>query len=212
MQALDEIQTVWLFNASQGTRLYVPILFSATTGVRRGEVLALSWTDLDLSGASATIRRSLEQTRKCGLRFKHPKNNKGRRISLPGLLVEALKEHRAQQSKTGELLGKGFNKHDLVFPREDGTIWKPEQFTDSYFRFTRKIGVRVRFHDLRHSHASQLLRAGVPVKVVSERLGHSSIGITLDTYSHVLPGMQEEAAEKIDAALRAAMDSTTAVI
>ena len=79
MQALDEIQTVWLFNASQGTRFYIPILFAVTTGARRGEVLALSWVDLELSEASATIRRSLEQTRKGGLRFKYPKNNKERR-------------------------------------------------------------------------------------------------------------------------------------
>ena len=99
-----------------------------------------------------------------------------------------------------------YSPEDLVFPRHDGTIWKPERFTDTYFRFARKIGVKVHFHDLRHTHASQLLRAGVPVKAVSESLGHSAVGITLDTYSHVLPGMHEEAAQKIDAALRAAME------
>ena len=207
MQALDEIQTVWLFSAAQGTRLYVPILFTATTGVRRGELLALGWSELNLDGATATIRRSLEQTRKGGLRFKYPKNNKGRTITLPSLLIEALREHKSTQDGMKAMMGPNYNTEDLVFPRQDGTIWKPEQFTDSYFRFARKIGVKLRFHDLRHTHASQLLRAGVPVKVVSERLGHSAVGITLDTYSHVLPGMQEEAAQKIDAALRAAMET-----
>jgi integrase len=141
-----------------------------------------------------------------GLRFKFPKNNKGRTITLPTLLVEALREHKSTQDGMKAMMGPNYNTEDLVFPRHDGAIWKPEQFTDSYFRFARKIGVKVRFHDLRHTHASQLLRAGVPVKVVSERLGHSAVGITLDTYSHVLPGMQEEAAQKIDAALRAAME------
>ncbi len=102
-------------------------------------------------------------------------------------------------------MGDAYQDQGLVFARDDGSIWKPEQFTDSYFRFTRKVGVKARFHDLRHSHASQLLRAGVPVKVVSERLGHSTVGITLDVYAHSLPGMQEEAAAKIDAALRSAM-------
>ncbi len=99
-----------------------------------------------------------------------------------------------------------YSPEDLVFPRQGGAIWKPEQFTGTYFRFARKIGVKVRFPDLRHTHASQLLRAGVPVKAVSESLGHSAVGITLDTYTHVLPGMHEEAAQKIDAALRAAME------
>ena len=204
MKALDERQTVWLFEAAQGTRLYVPILFDATTGVRRGELLAVKWPDLNLDAGNLSLRRSLEQTRK-GLRFKETKNKKGRAISLPAILVKALHGHLAEQNEYKRLFGDDYNDQGLVFARPDGSIWKPESFTEEYFRFTRKIGVRVRFHDLRHSHASQLLRAGVPIKVVSERLGHSSVQITLDTYSHVLPGMQEEAAEKIDVALKTAM-------
>lgn len=205
MQALDERQTVWLFEAARGTRLYVPILFDATTGVRRGELLAVKWLDLNLDSATLSLRRSLEQTR-TGLRFKETKNKKGRIISLPAMLVKALREHRAEQNEFKKLFGDDYKDQGLVFARPDGAIWKPESFTEEYFRFTEKIGVRVRFHDLRHSHASQLLRAGVPIKVVSERLGHSAVGITLDIYSHVLPGMQEEAARKIDAAFEKVME------
>ena len=205
MKALDERQTVWLFEAAQGTRFYVPILFDATTGVRRGELLAVKWLDLNLDSATLSLRRSLEQTR-AGLRFKETKNKKGRVISLPAILVKALREHLAEQNEFKKLFGADYQDQGLVFARPDGSIWKPESFTEEYFRFARKIGVKVRFHDLRHSHASQLLRAGVPVKVVSERLGHSTVGITLDTYSHILPGMQEEAAQKIDAVFEKAME------
>lgn len=205
MQALDEAHTVWLFEAARGTRLYGPILFTATTGVRRGEVLGVQWADMDLDCGTVSIRRSVQQTRQGGVVFKVPKNNKPRVIDMPALLVEALREHRADQQRSQALQGDAWEDRGLVFPREDGSIWKPEQFSDAYFAFTRKIGVRVRFHDLRHSHASQLLRQGVPVKVVSERLGHSDVTITLNLYAHVLPGMQKEAAQKIDSALRKAM-------
>jgi len=102
-------------------------------------------------------------------------------------------------------VGPGFNRGDLVFPGADGEPWWPSNFARACRRVFKKAGLSSRLHDLRHTHATQLLRAGVNVKVISERLGHASIGITLETYSHVMPGMQEEAAEKIDAGLRAAL-------
>jgi len=93
-----------------------------------------------------------------------------------------------------------------VLTAPGGAIWNPETFTGLYFKFTKRVGIRLRFHNLRHTHASHLLRAGVSPKVVAERLGHSTVGMTLDVYSHVLPGMQEEAAMKIDLILRREMD------
>ena len=103
-------------------------------------------------------------------------------------------------------MGKGYKEQDLVFAQHDGNVWRPDLFTALFRRMVRKAKLgHIRFHDLRHSHATQLLMQGVHPKVVSERLGHSTIAITLDTYSHVLPGIQEEAAEKIDAALRRAI-------
>jgi integrase len=205
MRALDETETAKLLEAAEGTRMYTPIMFDVSTGVRRGEMLALRWSDLDLDKASVCIQRSLEQTR-AGLRFKEIKKGKGRTLALPEITVEVLRMHKAQQDQLRELLGGDYNPENLVFCRDDGNIWKPESFTDEYFRWTQKIGVKVRFHDLRHSHATHLLRLGVSPKVVAERLGHSSVGITLDRYSHVLKGMQEEAAEKIDSVLRTAME------
>jgi integrase len=126
------------------------------------------------------------------------------------IVNNGLAAHHAAQAKQKGMLGEGYGQFDLVLAREDGSIWKPESFTALYFSFVRRIGLKVRFHDLRHTHASQLLRAGISAKVVSERLGHSTVGITLDVYSHVLPGMQEEAANKVEAALRKAMEQRPA--
>ena len=104
------------------------------------------------------------------------------------------------------MFGPNYNGHDLVLARADGSPWKPDSFTSSYRSLVRRLGLsHLRFHDLRHTHATQLLRQGVHPKVVSERLGHSTVGITLDVYSHVLPGMQEDAARRVDVALRSAL-------
>lgn len=139
--------------------------------MRRGEILALRWKDVDLAGGRLSISQSLEETRGV-LKFKQPKTAKGRRmITLPPITTEALVEHHAAQANQRDLLGEGYKQFDLVLAREDGSIWKPESFTALYFNFERRIGLKVRFHDLRHTHASQLLRAGISPKVVSERLG-----------------------------------------
>ena len=206
MCALDEPETARLLNAAKGTRLYMPILLAVTTGMRRGEILGLRWQDLDLTTSMLSVRQSLEQT-KARVAFKQPKTVKGRRvIALPQITVEALHEHKKEQAKQRLLLGPDYRDHGLVLANVDGTPWAPNSFTSSYRSLVARLGLaQIRFHDLRHTHATQLLRQGVHPKVVSERLGHSSIGITLDVYSHVLPGMQEDAARRIDVALRTAL-------
>lgn len=207
MRALSESETAWLLEASSGARLHLPILLAVTTGLRRGELLAHRWSDIDFENGRLAVRRSVEETRE-GLRLKEPKTAKGKRlISLPPLAMDSIREHRSTQLVEKKKLGSLYRDNGLVLCAPDGEIWKPESFTALYFNFTRRIGLKLRFHDLRHTHASQLLRAGISAKVVSERLGHSSVGITLDVYSHVLPGMQEEAADRIDAALRKATDN-----
>jgi len=120
-------------------------------------------------------------------------------------VVDALRAHRAEQTKKTLAREPGYVKSDLVLAAPGGGPWWPSNFDRVWRRFKTRQKLEIRFHDLRHTHATQLLKAGVHPKVVSERLGHASIGITLDTYSHVMPGMQEEAAEKIDAGLRAAL-------
>lgn len=211
VQVLDEKQTAYLLRACEGSWLYMPVLLAVTTGMRRGEILALRWRDVDLKAGTATVRQSLEQTNN-GLAFKQPKTQKGRRVVvLPALAVDALRRHRIAQAKERLLMGPDYQDHDLICAQPDGRPLNPDSVSAAFRDFMGKLPLpRIRFHDLRHSHASHLLRQGVHPKVVSERLGHSTTTITLDLYSHLLPGLQEEAARRIDAALRAASQGTTA--
>lgn len=199
MAALDENQVASLLEAFKDTRLYLPVLIAATTGMRRGEVLALKWQNVDLKNSSLSVRSSLEQT-KGNLRFKEPKTKKSKRtVILPAFTLETLRAHRKTQAETRLKLGRDYHDNDLVCPRADGTPWPPDSLSTLFAARIKKAPVpRVRFHDLRHTHATQLLKQGVHPKIVSERLGHSNISITLDTYSHVLPGMQEEAIAVFD--------------
>lgn len=190
MHALDREGLTRLLSLLRGNKLYLPVLLAATTGMRRGEIMALRWSDIDLDGRVLRVARSLQQT-SAGLEFKEPKSVRGRRnIQLAQATVDALKAHRMAHD-TGD--------SGLVVCRPDGTPWPPDQLSAEFHIFARRNGFAIRFHDLRHTHASNLLRDGVPVNVVSQRLGHAEPAITLNVYSHVLPGMQEEAAAKVDA-------------
>ncbi len=159
----------------------------------------------DLDTWRARTMRRLRATTFRGA--KTPKTERSRRVvALPSFSVDMLSTHKRTQTEARLKLGPAYQNNDLVFPREDGSPWPPDSFSTAFAAFVRRSDLpHVRFHDLRHSHATQLLKQGVHPKIVSERLGHSKIGITLDTYSHVLPGMQEEAARKIDSALRDAL-------
>jgi integrase len=207
MQALDDDQIAQLLDAAKGGNHFMPVLIAVTTGLRRGEILALRWQDVDLNKGTLAVRQSLEQTKRFGLRFKEAKTQRSRRVvALPSLLVDALRKHRREQAKHRWALGAAYQDHGLVCPADDGAPQSPDALSAAFPHLVSRAGVpRVRFHDQRYTHATQLLNEGIHPKVVSERLGHSNIGITLDTYSHVLPGMQEEAAQRVDAALRAAL-------
>jgi integrase len=206
VQVIDEIQTGQLLREVANSRLYMPVLLAATTGMRRGELLALTWADVDLKSETVTVTKSLEQTKQ-GLLVKAPKTAKGRRrIPLPALAAVALRKHKADQAKRRLLLGAAYEDHDLVCAAPNGVHWQPDSLSKEFQVLQTRAGLRrIRFHDLRHSHATHLLRQSVHPKIVSERLGHSSIAITLDTYSHVVPGLQEEAAKQLDRTLRMAI-------
>ncbi len=207
IRALDEDQAAALLKVLEGTRFYVPALLAVTTGMRRGELLALTWRNTDLEAGSVTVCQSLQQTNE-GVSVKQPKSGKGRTVALPAIASEALRKHKATQAEERLLLGPSYTDNGLVFPRYDGQFWEPDSFTSSFAATVRKSRLpRVNFHALRHSHATILLKRGINPKIVSERLGHARVGTTLDIYSHVLPGMQEEAAQRIDTALRAAIDA-----
>ena len=210
MQVLDDTGVAELLDVLSGTRLLMPTVMAVTTGMRRGEVLALRWLDVDLDKCVAIVARSLEQTRD-GLRFKEPKTGRSSRsVALMAYTVEVLWRQKAELAAHRLALGGAYEDHGLVCARPDGRPWPPNTFSTAFAAAMRSSGLSVmRFHDLRHTHATLLLKQGVHPKVVSERLGHSKVGITLDTYSHVLPGMQEEAVSRLDTALQSAISANS---
>ena len=204
MCALNEKQSLALLALVEGNRiLELPVTLAITTGLRRGEILGLKWSDINFDTAVMSICRTLEES-KARLEFKQPKTERSRRtVALPTIAVQALRKHRAEQARLRLRLGARYNADDLVCCRIDGRPIHPQTVTQEFIDVicdSESKLPRVRFHDLRHTHATILLSRGVHPKIVSERLGHSTVGITLDTYSHVLPGMQEKAAAEIDAA------------
>ncbi len=201
----DELHTV--LKTARSTRSYPPILLAATTGMRRGEVLGLRWRDVNLDTAELTVNNTLEET-KAGLRLKEPKSKRSRRnITLPALMVDALRAHKVAQAQERFMLGLGWDDDGYVFATLEGGPMRPRNLSKEFTRIVERAGARrVSFHSLRHTHANQLLRDGVHVKVVSERLGHSTISITLDIYAHTIPNMQADAAARIDAAFAGALD------
>lgn len=205
MAILSTEQAQRLLGAIHHTRVYWPTLIALTTGMRRGEILALRWRNVDLDRGSVRVVESLEQTRNA-LRAKAPKSEKARAITLPAFAIEELRRLKREQAE--ELLKLGVRRDDatLLCARADGEPMQPRSLTHEFTRLVGRVKdiPRVRFHDLRHSHATHLLLAGVHPKVAQERLGHSTISITLDLYSHVTATMQEGAAAKIDAAFRGA--------
>lgn len=206
---LDEEGLALLLHSLEGTRLWTPALLAATTGLRRGELLALRWDDVDFQAGALTVCRSLEQTRQ-GLRFKEPKTRSSRRrISLPGLAIEALLRHRAEQARERLRLGAAYRDNGLVFAEADGRPVEPDPFSAAFHDAAARLGFpRVHLHTLRHTHASQLLRGGVSVTEVSKRLGHATPLVTLTVYAHVLRGEDVEAARLVDRRLRAALAET----
>ena len=209
VRTVDEEQAAELLAALRGSRLHPITLLALATGMRRGELLALTWANVDLDRAVVTVCQSLQQTN-AGVSVKVPKSGHGRQIALPTLAVDALRAHKALQAEERLLLGPSYKNNDLVFPRYDGEFWPPDSFTSSFAAAMRKHDMRqLNFHALRHSHATILLKQGVNPKVVSERLGHAKVDTTLDIYSHVLPSMQEEAAQRLDKAFRAALMPST---
>lgn len=194
-------QSAEFLGAIKHTHTYWPVLMALATGMRRGEVLGLRWKNVDLDRASLRVVESVEQTR-AGLRFKAPKTEQARAVTLPAFAVDELRRLKRQQAENLLRLGVRQTGETLVCCREDGQVLQPTSLTH---QFTYLMGrspdlPRLRFHDLRHSHATQLLVEGIHPKVVQERLGHSSIAITLDLYSHVIGTLQEDAAARLDLA------------
>jgi integrase len=168
------------------------VFFAAYTGCRRGEVLALRWQDVSFELRSVTIERSITER----MEIKATKNDKSRTISMPQALVAILEAHRAEQEKEKAALGVAYRDEDLVFARADGSPVDPWNFGRAVLDCIKRAGVTaITLHGLRDTHASLCAQAGVPIEVVSQRLGHASIGVTVGRYVHVYSHRDAEAAD-----------------
>ena len=185
--------------------VYIPMVLAALCGLRRGEIAALRWRHVDLERGQLSVTESAEQT-KAGVRYKPPKTGRGRTVAMPALVIAELRAHRLRQIQDLLRLGVRLTDDAFVCARRDGAAQQPQSITHAWDDFVASTKLpRIRFHDLRHSHATIMLVSNIHPKVVSERLGHSRVSLTLDTYAHMLPGMQEEAAAAIDAAFGTAL-------
>ena len=204
MTTYDMTQTAELLDAVQGTRVFIPAMLAVLCGLRRGEIAALRWSSIDLVKAQLAVIESAEQLNG-SVRLKATKSGRARTVSMSPTVVEELKVHQLQQAQNMLRLGVRLGVESFVAALEDGSPMQPTFITHEWIRIIGRTALpRVRFHDLRHAHATHMMSSGIHPKVASERLGHSKVGITLDLYSHVMPGMQQDAAAKIDAALMAA--------
>lgn len=189
-----------------GTDLEVPTVLGLGTGMRLGEVLGLRWQDVNLQMKTARISQTVQKTTQ-GLLFVPPKTHRSRRaVSLPTFVVAALRKHKKEQAQRRLIVGSAWHDLDLVVERGDGQPLSTSNLSGRFANAMRKAEIDLTFHGLRHGHASLMLAAGIHLKVVSERLGHSKIGITADLYSHVAEDVHEAAAAKLDAILKRTHD------
>jgi integrase len=198
MRTWTKEQLKAFLEALKDERLYALWHTIAMTGMRRGEAIGLRWSDVDLENARLAVRRALIPINR-EVVVSEPKTAKGRRvIALDPGTVEVLKSQAARQLDAQDAGEAAWVETGLVFTQENGEALDPESVS-RYFRQAVKQSLlpQIRLHDLRHTHATLALQAGIHPKVVSERLGHATISITLDTYSHAIPAMQEEAAALI---------------
>jgi len=192
-----------LLNAIRQSSYYLYYHTLLLTGLRRSELLALKWRDVDLDLACIYVSHSLHRLNDGTIIIKEPKTSRGRRpVDLPLSLVTLLRQHRVDQEVQMLMTDKRLTEDDFVFSRADGSPLNPNTVTHTFAKASARAGMpQLRLHDLRHIHATVLLKAGVHPRVVQERLGHSSIATTLDIYSHTVPGLQKAAAERLDTLL-----------
>ncbi|MGO3931783.1 site-specific integrase [Rhodopseudomonas pseudopalustris] len=209
MHTFDLPQTAELIDALRNTRMLVPALLAVLCGLRRGEIAALRWRNVDVTAGQIAVVESAEET-KDGVRYKEPKSGRARTVALSSTMIDELKAHRARQAQELLRLGVRLSDDSFVVAQADAHPLKPTSITHEWVRLLGQTALpRIRFHDLRHAHATHMLASGVHPKIASERLGHSKVGITLDLYSHVLPGMQADAVVRVDDALRDAINKRT---
>jgi integrase len=202
IEILREDDVKGLLEKLRGRSLFVIAAFGLASGMRRGEMLALRWRDVDFAAGKVRVERSLEQTKAGGLRFKAPKTKRGRRtISIAPSAMAELRAHRKAQQERWLALGLGKVRDDaLVFATWNGEPRTPNALSKDWSETMAAMGFRITLHALRHTHASQLIAAGMDVVTISRRLGHASPTITLGVYGHLFSNTDDRAAEIMEAA------------
>lgn len=204
IEILTEDQVRVVLTALRGRAIHLPAALGLATGVRRGELLALRWRDVNLEAGRLQVHQAIEQT-KAGLRFKSPKTRHGRRsISIPASIIAELRTHRARQVELRLALGLGKPDNDaLVFQKPEGAPLNPNSLSTEWRRVVRALGLpKVSLHAWRHTHASQLIASGMDVLTISRRLGHGSPTVTLNVYGHLFSSSDDRAAAVFEGAFR----------
>jgi len=203
MKTLTDSQARTFLSAAKESRYEMLYWLAISTGMRQGELLGLKWSDIDWTNGSLQVQRQLQRNEGQGLVFSEPKSLAGNRLILISTnMLEKMRKHLDFQFQEKSQLGDNWQENDLMFPSAVGT---PADHRNLYRDFKKILKIAelpdMRFHDLRHTAATLMLEQGIHPKVVQERLGHADITLTLNTYSHVLPSMQEAAAKKMDTLL-----------
>ena len=203
MNTLDETGVRVVLGAAEKTPYFALFNLAIYSGMRRSELLALRWSDVGLEDGEIYVSRSLHRLKNHETVFRSTKTAKSNRtVALGPTMIEILKQHRNKEMDICAATGFPFTSERLIFCHIDGKPLLPDSVSQAWVRHAKSLGYpHIRFHDLRHTSATLMLKAGIHPKIVQEKLGHSSIVVTLDLYSHVSPGMQQQAAEKLDAIL-----------
>jgi integrase len=206
-KALTVAEVEKLLAVSQPTPWHPLVVLALATGARRGELLGLTWADVNLDTGAITVCRSLEHTKAHGRRFKDPKTKAGRRrLILPPFALEVLREHRRSQFARRQLLGEAYEDQGVIIAADDGHTYQPNYISRKVKQLLQKAGLDDRcLHALRHTCGSLLAKEGCGVKTLQAQLGHASAMTTLNRYAHLLGGEQEHAAARLEAVLKPAL-------
>ncbi|WP_077298740.1 tyrosine-type recombinase/integrase [Virgibacillus pantothenticus] len=207
------IESLWKFiNDTRNEKFFIAWYIASFTGMRQGEVLGLKWDCVDFSNKMIYVKRSLKRSEENNYHIADLKNNSSyRSISISGSDIFELKKHLNEQKRIRMNAGDSYLDNNLVVTAGIGTHVLPSNLGRAFRRAIKRSKLnKIRFHDLRHTHASMLFALGVHPKIVQERLGHSSIQVTLDTYSHMLPNMQEPVAESLESAFKNQLENENA--
>lgn len=195
VQILEKDDFEKLLDRVRDTRYYAMVVFAADSGCRRGEMLAVEWSDIDTESGVVTVSKSLSET-SGGLEIKTTKSGRSRHVSLSESTIEVLLEHKALIEEDRRLFGSDYMNRDLVFCTPEGGFYQPSQITNRITEFMQEAGVKSSLHKLRHFSISTLLSNGAPIPIVSRRAGHANADITLNVYAHAMQG-DDAAAAKI---------------